>query len=129
MLVALGQISDLVLGIDVAGTVARVGSNVKHLKVGDRVAFPKPGGMCTVTRVRGDLPQLLPDNMSFEDGATIPLVFMAAYQSLIETAHLSRGERVLIHSAAGGKFDTPSRLILGVYSGCLLTSLQGWDKR
>lgn len=105
MLVALGQVSDYALGVDVAGTVKRAGSSVVRLKAGDRVAFPTPGGMCTIAQVSGDLPQLLPHNMSFEEGATIPLVFMAAYQSLVETAYLSKGERVLVHAAAGGKFD------------------------
>ena len=93
------------LGMDAAGTVKRVGSKVQRLRNGDRVAFAKPGGMCTNVRVQGDLPQLLPDSLSFEDGATIPLTFMAAYRSLVEVANLEKGERVLIHAAAGGMFE------------------------
>lgn len=102
--VALGHASRLGLGIDAAGVVQNVGSKVRRLKIGDRVAFSKAGAISNVVRVHGDLPQLLPENMSFEDGASIPFVFMTAYRSLVEVAQLSNGEFVLIHFSAGGKF-------------------------
>lgn len=102
--VALGHASRLGLGIDAAGVVQNVGSKVRRLKIGDRVAFSKVGAISNVVRVHGDLPQLLPENMSFEDGASIPFVFMTAYRSLVEVAQLSNGEFVLIHFSAGGKF-------------------------
>ena len=100
----MGHVSRLELGIDAAGVVRTVGSKVRRLKIGDRVAFSKVGAISNVVRVHGDLPQLLPENMSFEDGASIPFVFMAAYRSLVEVAQLSKGEVVLIHFSAGGKF-------------------------
>lgn len=102
--VALGHVSRLGLGIDAAGVVRTVGAKVRRLQIGDRVAFSKVGAISNVVRVHGDLPQLLPENMSFEDGASIPFVFMAAYRSLVEVAQLSNGEFVLIHFSAGGKF-------------------------
>lgn len=113
--IAMGQIPRLELGIDAAGVVRNVGSKTGRLKIGDRVAFPRPGKMSSVVRVRGDLPQLLPENMSFEDGASIPLVFMAAYRSLIEVAQLSKGESVLIRSAAGGESIVETTSLL---TGC-----------
>lgn len=102
-MVALGQTPGLTLGFDGAGYVTKLGSSVTDIKVGDIVAFATPGAISTHTRVKRDLVHILPKGMSVEDGASIPLVFMAAYQSLMETARLSQGERVLIHSAAGGK--------------------------
>ena len=102
LMVALGQKSDLVLGLDAAGIVKKLGKQVTRLRIGDRVAFVKRGSMATHAHVKEILAQRLPDGMSLEEGATVPLIFMAAYHSLIETAHLSAGERVLIHSAAGG---------------------------
>ena len=94
----------LALGIEGAGYVRRTGSLVTAVKAGDPVVFTAQGAMSTLVRVKGDLVHVLPDGISLEDGASIPLVFMAAYQSLLETARLSQGERVLIHSAAGGMF-------------------------
>ncbi|KAL9103462.1 MAG: hypothetical protein Q9163_001490 [Psora crenata] len=102
VMVALGQMPSLALGYDGAGYVKQTGSSVTAVKAGDMVAFAAPGAISTLVRVKGDLVHILPKGMSLEDGASIPLVFMAAYQSLMETARLSPGERVLIHSAAGG---------------------------
>lgn len=71
------------------------------------VAFAVSGAISTHVRAKSDLVHILPKGISLEDGASIPLVFMAAYQSLMETARLSQNERVLIHSAAGGMlFDS-----------------------
>ena len=81
----------------------QTGSAVSTVKVGDRVAFVAPSAISTLARVKEGLVNALPDAISLDHGASIPIVFMAAYQSLIETARLSRGERVLIHSAAGGE--------------------------
>ena len=97
----------LALGFDGAGYVKQTGSAVNTVKAGDMVAFATPGAISTLVRVKSGLVHVLPNGMSLEDGASIPLVFMAAYQSLMETAHLSQGERVLIHSAAGGMLPDP----------------------
>lgn len=97
----------LALGFDGAGYVKETGSGVTTVKAGDMVAFATPGAISTVVRVKSGLVHVLPKGMSLEDGASIPLVFMAAYQSLIETAHLSQDERVLIHAAAGGMHPNP----------------------
>lgn len=102
MIVALGQTPGLTLGFDGAGYVQQTGSSVNALKAGDMVAFAAPGAISSLIRVKGDLVHALQNGMSLEDGASIPLVFMAAYQSLMETTRLSQGERILIHSAAGG---------------------------
>ena len=114
-MVALGQTPGLTLGFDGAGYVTKLGSAVTDIKVGDIVAYAAPGAISTYSRVKRNLVHVLPKGMSVEDGASIPLVFMAAYQTLMETAHLSQGERVLIHSAAGGRVfhldDSRSRML------------------
>ena len=103
----MGQTPGLTLGFEGAGYVKQTGSLVTGVKAGDMVAFCAPGAISTLVRVKSDLVHVLPQGMSLEDGASIPLVFMAAYQSLMETARLSQGERVLIHSAAGGMLASP----------------------
>ena len=97
----------LAFGFDGAGCVKQTGSAVTTVKAGDMIAFVTPGAISTLIRVKSGLVHVLPKGMSLEDGASIPLVFMAAYQSLVETAHLSQRERVLIHSAAGGMLLDP----------------------
>ena len=92
----------LSLGLEGAGCIKQVGSSVTTAKSGDMVAFLAPGAIATCVRVKRDLVHVLPMSLTLEDAATIPVAFMAAYQSLLETAHLAKGERVLIHSAAGG---------------------------
>lgn len=103
----MGQTPGLTLGFEGAGQVKQTGSSVTAVNAGDMVAFAAPGAIATLVRVKSDLVHVLPKGMSSADGASIPLVFMAAYQSLIETARLSKDERVLIHSAAGGMLFDP----------------------
>ncbi|KAL8810423.1 MAG: hypothetical protein Q9200_002591 [Gallowayella weberi] len=102
LLVALGQMPGLNLGIEGAGYVKQMGLAVSGCSVGEKVAFIARGAIATHVRIKCSSMRILPPDMTFEDGASIPLVFMAAYQSLMEIARLSRGETVLIHSAAGG---------------------------
>lgn len=102
-MVAMGFVPDLVIGSDAAGVVSRIGTKVKKLSVGDRVALIQVGAMRTNIRIDESLPQKLPDAMSMEHGSTLPTIYVTAYQSLIEIGRLEKEETVLIHSAAGGK--------------------------
>lgn len=90
------------LGIECAGVVATVGDEVTHLNVGDRVFGMAYHTMASHIHVDAALMQVIPDNLSFEEAATIPVVYLTVYYGLIELANLQRGERVLIHSATGG---------------------------
>jgi NADPH:quinone reductase-like Zn-dependent oxidoreductase len=83
--------------------VLKVGSTVSKLKVGDPVAFIQPGAMRTTTRIASKLLQGLPHGTSFEEAASMPVDFIAAYHTLIEVARLKQGEAVLLHATQGGK--------------------------
>ncbi len=90
------------LGIECAGTVEAVGSDVAGFGLGDHVVGIAPG--CFGTTVLAD-PRLVvrkPDNLTFEEAAAIPSIFMTAHHALVELARLGAGERVLIHAATGG---------------------------
>lgn len=91
------------LGLEVSGTVIAVGSDVTSLAVGDRVAAltPSHGGFSTVTRTPATLAFRVPDHMSFEEAATLPLAYCTAYYALCTLGRLDKGESVLIHAAAG----------------------------
>jgi NADPH:quinone reductase-like Zn-dependent oxidoreductase len=93
-----------VVGYEVAGTVAVIGAGVGDgLQVGQRVVAPvRFGGYAELAVARADGVVALPDGLSFETGAAIPIAYATAWEALIRAGNLQPGERVLIHAAAGG---------------------------
>lgn len=105
VMVAMGELSNNILGYEGAGIVTHVGAEVKDVKVGDRAIFVWNGAnncLQTRTRVPQDLLVKIPDSMSLEEAASIPVVFVTAYFCLYEVARLKAGETILVHAAAGG---------------------------
>jgi NADPH:quinone reductase-like Zn-dependent oxidoreductase len=92
-----------VLGYEVAGEVAEVGPDVRGVAVGDRVmAGSRFGGYAEEAVVGAHDSVPMPDGMSFEQGAAVPVNYATAWAGLIGAAHAEAGERVLIHAAGGG---------------------------
>lgn len=96
----------IILGWDVAGEIAEVGSEVKDWQVGQAV-FARPettrfGTYADYTIVDDHLLANKPDSVSFEDAAAVPLAGLTAYQALFTHGKLKAGEKVLIHAGAGG---------------------------
>ncbi|KMS88840.1 hypothetical protein ACZ91_23000, partial [Streptomyces regensis] len=90
------------LGTEAAGTVLEVGPGVEGLAVGDRVFGLVPGAVGPVAVADRRLLARVPDGWSFATAAGVPAVFTTAYYALVELAGLRAGERLLVHSAAGG---------------------------
>ncbi|MFJ9584787.1 type I polyketide synthase [Streptomyces acidicola] len=89
------------VGIEVAGTVLETGAEVTGLVPGDRVAgLVRNAGSTVVTDHR--LLTCVPNDWSFAQAATIPVVFLTAYHGLRALADLRPGERLMVHAAAGG---------------------------
>lgn len=99
-----GRFFPLVLGTDVSGVITEVGSNVRQFKVGDAViARPdSPGSYAEYVAVREDKLALKPANISFEEGAAIPLAGTIAYQVIVQQLAVSKGDKVLVQGGAGG---------------------------
>ncbi|MDQ6808848.1 MAG: SDR family NAD(P)-dependent oxidoreductase, partial [Verrucomicrobiota bacterium] len=91
-----------IYGDEVAGVVKAVGSGVTHVAPGDRVFGLAVFGLATHAMARGGDVRPIPAGLSFEEAATLPVVFMTSWHSLKTVAHLEAGERVLIHAGAGG---------------------------
>ncbi|MDQ2659021.1 MAG: SDR family NAD(P)-dependent oxidoreductase [Verrucomicrobiota bacterium] len=91
-----------IYGDEVAGVVKAVGDGVTHLAPGDRVFGLAVFGLATHALARGGDVRAIPAGLSFEEAATLPVVFMTSWHSLKTVAHLEAGERVLIHAGAGG---------------------------
>ena len=96
----------ITLGWDAAGIIAEVGKNVSNFKVGDRV-FTRPatnnqGTYAEFVSVDQDLLAKMPEDMTFEEAAAIPLAGLTAWQCLVDFAEIKKGDKVLIHAGAGG---------------------------
>ncbi|KAH8805416.1 hypothetical protein F5884DRAFT_846143 [Xylogone sp. PMI_703] len=104
VLVAMGiiELPQLMFGYEATGIVRCVGPQVKKFRVGDRVAVVAVKTFSTVITVSELLCEVLPDNLSFVDGASMPLIFTTSIYSLIDIGHLEKGQSVLIHSGCGG---------------------------
>jgi NADPH:quinone reductase-like Zn-dependent oxidoreductase len=92
-----------VVGYEVAGTIEAVGDGVDASRVGERVlAGTRFGGYAEIVNVKALDTVALPDTMTFEQGAAVPVNFATAWAALHGYGSLRPGERVLIHAAAGG---------------------------
>jgi NADPH:quinone reductase-like Zn-dependent oxidoreductase len=96
------------MGTDYAGIVTAVGEGVDEFQIGDEVIALSAGHLTpdshfsAYTNVYTRQAVLKPRDMSFEEAAGIPTVFLTVYYALHQQARLAKGERVLIHSATGG---------------------------
>jgi NADPH:quinone reductase-like Zn-dependent oxidoreductase len=96
-----------VLGWDVAGVVTALGEGVTRFAVGDEVFgmpwFPREAGAYAeyLTAPSRQLARK-PTGLSFVEAAGLPLAGLIAWQSLVDTAKIQAGQRVLVHAAAGG---------------------------
>jgi NADPH:quinone reductase-like Zn-dependent oxidoreductase len=118
------------LGHDVAGVVTQVGDGVQGFKVGDEVyARPRDLRIGTFAEYiaidQADI-ALKPASLTMEESAAVPLVALAAWQSLVDVAHLKSGQKVLIHAGAGGLGSTAIQVArhLGAY---VATTASGRD--
>jgi len=90
-------------GGEIAGVVRNVGAGVAGCEVGDRVlAAMQTGGFAETAVVSASSSHMLPDGMSFAEGAAIPIIYPTSYAGLVFRANLQAGETLLVHAAVGG---------------------------
>ncbi|AZF56220.1 NADP-dependent oxidoreductase [Pseudomonas sp. R11-23-07] len=96
----------LILGNDLAGVVVRTGAAVTRFKPGDEVYARPPdaqiGTFAELIAVNEDALALKPSNLDMAQAASIPLAALTAWQALVETAQVKKGQKVLIHAGSGG---------------------------
>ncbi len=90
------------LGVDMAGEVESTGTAVNGLKAGDRVFGAVDGAFAEYVCAPVSAVALLPNNVTFEQGAATPIAGLTALQALRDKAKLQSGQKVLINGAAGG---------------------------
>ncbi len=100
-------------GSDMAGVVEEVGDAVSNVAVGDRILFNPAtrhgmmgkeiiGGLAEKAKAPAESVIAIPDGVSFDEAAALPVAYGAAYRMLIEKTRVAAGERVLVLGAAGG---------------------------
>src|SRR5688500_10475435 len=103
-----------VLGHDVAGVVTRTGSAVRDFQVGDEVhARPRDlriGTFAEYVAVDQDDVAPKPASLTMHEAAAVPLVSLAAWQILVDRAHVQPGQKVLVHAGSGGLGSTVIQL-------------------
>lgn len=99
------QPKSLGFGMECSGRIVSCGEGVTHLDVDDEVIVIRAGftGLFRAFVTTGATHVFRkPEHLTFEEAATIPVVYQTAYYSFVHLARLQKGESVLIHSAAGG---------------------------
>lgn len=97
-----------ILGLDLAGVVEEVGPGVENFAPGDEVfgvtggVGGVPGTLAEYAAVDADLLALKPDNLSMREAAALPLIFITAWEGLVDRAAAGDGKTVLIHGGGGG---------------------------
>ncbi len=96
-----------ILGMDVAGTIERIGENVTEFSIGDEV-YGCVGGLADLQGTLAEyvaadsrLIALKPKNLSMKEAAALPLVGITAYEGLTR-ANVKPGQKVLVHGGTGG---------------------------
>jgi NADPH:quinone reductase-like Zn-dependent oxidoreductase len=97
-----------ILGIDLAGIVEAVGSGVSRFRRGDEVygmtggVGGHQGSLAEFAAVDADLLAPKPANLTMREAASLPLIFITAWEGLIDRANVQAGQKVLIQGGAGG---------------------------
>ena len=96
----------LIIGYDIAGIVERTGPEAKRFKPGDQVycylSVMRGGGYAEYAVAKESETALKPKNINFVEAAAVPLAATTAWQALIDSAKIDKGQTVLIHGGSGG---------------------------
>ena len=111
-----GQELPFVMGMEVAGTVEVVGAGVTGFNAGDRVFGRVRGAHAEVVDCDPDHLMFLPDNLTFAEGAAIPVGWLTAWHALYTVGRMRAGDRILVE-AVGGSVGSAA-LALAKQAGC-----------
>jgi len=92
-----------ILGLEMSGIIEEVGKDVTGWQIGDRVCALLPGGgYAEYAVIPAGMAIRIPENLSFEEAAAIPEVFLTAFLNMFWLGKLKKGETILIHAGASG---------------------------
>ena len=122
-----GQELPFVMGMEVAGTIEEVGEGVTGWSRGDRVLGRARGAHADVVDCDPDHLMLLPDNLSFVQGAAIPVGWLTAWHALYTVGGMKAGDRILVE-AVGGSVGSAA-LALAKQAGCWVLGTASRDEK
>src|SRR5206468_2507256 len=112
-----------ILGMEIAGEVADIGSGSRRWKVGDRVfGIVGGGGHAEYIVTRDAELARIPDRLSWEEAAAVPEAFMTAHDALVTQAAMRSGESVLVHAVGSGVGVATSQLVRALGGQCYGTA-------
>lgn len=97
-----GGVAGKSLGLECSGVVTRLGKKAEGLQIGDKVMAWSANSYSGFAKTKASCVVKIPSALSFEEAASIPVVYLTAHYSLNHLARLSEDDTVLIHSASGG---------------------------
>lgn len=110
-------------GLEVAGTIQALGSNIDHLNLGDRVCALVPGGgYAEYCLASAALCLPVPENLSFTQAAALPETFFTVWSNVFDRAHLQPGETLLVHGGASGIGTTAIQLAKAFNAKVIVTA-------
>lgn len=116
------------LGSECAGKIVAVGEGVNNLAVGDEVIGLVAGSFARYITANANWVVPKPSHLSFTEAATIPAAFVTAYWCLHHLAHIKKGDKVLIHAAAGGVGQAAVTIALAIGAEVFATaSFSKWE--
>lgn len=110
-------------GLEVAGTVVKLGEDVARWQVGDKVCALVPGGgYAEYVRVHASQALPVPDGFSWAEAAALPETFFTVWHNVFERGRLQPGEVVLVHGGSSGIGTTAIQLAHALGSGVVATA-------
>ncbi len=105
-------------GYEVSGVIRAIGSDVERHNVGDRVvALTGFGGYAEQVVVSEERAWTLPDNVSFDAAAAMPVTYLTAHHMLVHLGNFREGDSVLVHHAAGGVGTATAQIVKALNGG------------
>lgn len=84
--------NEYTIGCECAGVIKRIAPGINKFSIGDRVVCMRSGTYVNRVQCPADRVHVIPDNMSFEDASTIPLVYLTAIYALYHLGNLREGQ-------------------------------------
>ncbi|KOR84381.1 NADPH:quinone oxidoreductase [Bacillus sp. FJAT-22058] len=123
-----GYMTNPILGIEVSGEVVETGEGA-NIQTGTRVmGLVNGGGYAQYALMPADRAMKIPDNLSFEEAAAIPEVFLTAYQTLFWLGELTDQETVLIHAGGSGVGTAAIQLVKKLTKAKIITTAGSKEK-
>ncbi len=115
-----------ILGLEMAGEITAIGNKVTKWKIGDRVCgLLAGGGYAEYVTIHEDIALSIPSNLTFQEAAAIPEVFLTAFQALFLLSDLQNNEKVLIHAGASGVGTAAIQLAKAKQAEIFITASKG----